>query len=678
MERTLFVVLARAQLRAMRAALFFLLSILSCSVAAAAPAPDGLTLLATGTGEVSAADGVYHPAFELWGHADGFQIVSIRFNANDTPFEIALTVSSDGGRRGSGLMTPCEDGVCPCSLEGDEDAGWIAGFCGNSAHPEHGEFSFRVQINDHPAPTQQWVTLASGPGVVVAQGETRAASFEILGDDEQAWLVRMDMQGTVFEIALVHAEVGGSQGVGQLSPCDGGDCPCTMTEIEGGIEGLCSNRAYPEHGDMRFTMGMSGQQSPPTQAVAPPTPAQALVPQPPAGESVPASVKLSLQGRPNMAPNIISLNNWVLIYLEVTTADGTAYPIQEYERNFSDNVVFDDVSGDPNDLITVVYHNFSEFGESGPGRFGRLRPTGKGVGTATLKVSFRDAPGVTAAVIATVVEVPASVSTPVPATPPPAGPKVPVSVELSLQSNTIITRTSYFQKTYNGPGKTDPAIYIYVTFSDGSRIGPHDYQQQFAGNLVFDDTSGDPNGLIEVRYWDLNEKLPPSSTPGPGRFPAQLSAPGYATGNATLKVSLRNAPGISASIPVTVVGAPAPKAAPPPPPVAQAPTPKPTPAQPQLVLLATGSGDFNDAGAEFGIWGLNGDATQIRIQSGGGNYVLQIDRNSSNSDALRGRLTPCSGDGCSCEVIEEGQNYYMGFCDAADQRSENSFSFRTN
>ena len=91
-------------------------------------------------------------------------------------------------------------------------------------------------------------------------------------------------------------------------------------------------------------------------------------------------------------------------------------------------------------------------------------------------------------------------------------------------------------------------------------------------------------------------------------------------------------PGISDSVAVTVVGAPAPSAAP-------APVAQPPAAQ-QLTLLTNGSGDFNDAGAEFGIWGLNGKASEVRIQTARGNYVFSIDENSSGV-AGRSVVAPC-------------------------------------
>lgn len=132
---------------------------------------------------------------------------------------------------------------------------------------------------------------------------------------------------------------------------------------------------------------------------------------------------------------------------------------------------------------------------------------------------------------------------------------VPVSMELSLQSG--------IQAGANGQNRipinrndpaavqgllSNPAIYVDVTFSDGTKIGPHDYQKKFADNLIFDDVSGDPNDLIQVSYWDID-----SNNPQRGKYAAQLASTGKGTGTAYLKVSLRNAPNVTASVPVTVV-----------------------------------------------------------------------------------------------------------------------------
>ena len=517
-----------------------------------APQPGKTTeLLATGSGEVSSLEGTFKTEFELYGNPVGFEVLMIGFKVKDMALEITVTDNSDGGSKGKGYLTPCEDGVCACSLSGDEATGTAEGTCDNSAHPEHGQMKFRFQIADGVPPQQQFTLLTSGPGQITGQGETRDSTFEILGDDEQARLIKIDAGGDLFEVMVDVNDTGSSEGTGQFSPCEGGNCPCNMSEVEYGIHGVCSDLANPDYGELQFSIWLNGEPESPRTAVAP------------------------LKTR-------------------------------------------------------------------------QVKPS---------EVQSRT---------------------------PQA--KVPVSMRLSLRSNTVLTRTSYFQKTYNGPGDVAPPIFIDVTFSDGSTMGPYDYHhEQFADNVIFDDVTGDPNDLINVSYWDINRKLPASDKPGPGRYASQLMAPGYGTGNATLTARLRDAPGISDSVSVTVVGAPAPSAAPAPvarPPAARRPAQQqaaqPTPVQPQLTLITSGSGDFKEVGAEFGVWGLNGKASEIRIQTGRGNYVFSIDENSSNDDKLRGRLTPCSGDGCSCEMFEEGQDYYMGFCDAADPQNQINFSIRLN
>jgi hypothetical protein len=93
-----------------------------------------------------------------------------------------------------------------------------------------------------------------------------------------------------------------------------------------------------------------------------------------------------------------------------------------------------------------------------------------------------------------------------------------------------------------------PAIYLYVTFANGSKIGPHDYQRKFADNVIFDDASGDPRDLIKVSYFDVDR-----NNPQLGKFAGQLKATGNGVGTVYLKVSFRNAPGVTASVPVEIV-----------------------------------------------------------------------------------------------------------------------------
>lgn len=133
---------------------------------------------------------------------------------------------------------------------------------------------------------------------------------------------------------------------------------------------------------------------------------------------------------------------------------------------------------------------------------------------------------------------------------------VAVSAEVSLQSS--IQAGAFGRNripiSRNDPAYTVegldivPAIYVEVTFSDGSTIGPHDYQKDYADNLIVDDVSGDPNDLIEVSWWDID-----SNNPGLGQFAAQLTSTGNGVGEAYLKISLRDAPHITASVMVEVV-----------------------------------------------------------------------------------------------------------------------------
>lgn len=133
--------------------------------------------------------------------------------------------------------------------------------------------------------------------------------------------------------------------------------------------------------------------------------------------------------------------------------------------------------------------------------------------------------------------------------------KVPTSVKLSLQCG--------IQPGANGKNRIplnrvvpaftvqhldmSPAIYLDVDFADGSKSGPHDYQKNFASNVVFDDQCFDPKDLIQVVYWDVD-----NNDPSKGKFGAQVTSTGLGVGIAYLKVSFRNAPNVIASIPVEV------------------------------------------------------------------------------------------------------------------------------
>jgi hypothetical protein len=91
------------------------------------------------------------------------------------------------------------------------------------------------------------------------------------------------------------------------------------------------------------------------------------------------------------------------------------------------------------------------------------------------------------------------------------------------------------------------AIYLDITFEDGATAGPHHYHKKFADNVIFDDVSGDPNDLIEVVYWPIDD-----NTPARGAFAAQVTSTGRGTGTAELLVSFRNAPSVVERVTVEV------------------------------------------------------------------------------------------------------------------------------
>lgn len=122
----------------------------------------------------------------------------------------------------------------------------------------------------------------------------------------------------------------------------------------------------------------------------------------------PVSAALSLQSdripisRQDRAFTVQGLDKNPAIYLVVEFSDGTSKDY-DYKKQAADNIIFDDVSGDPNDIIEVVWWDIDSNDPSKGKYAAQLTSTGKGAGTATLNVSFHDAPQVTASVRATVV-----------------------------------------------------------------------------------------------------------------------------------------------------------------------------------------------------------------------------------------------------------------------------------
>jgi len=769
--------------------------------------------LGMGAGEVSSLDGTYETEFELWGGSDGTNVKAIKFNVNDTPFHIEIVSESSDGNQAAGLLTPCEDGVCQCTLEGDEETGRAEGFCSNSRHPEYGEMGIKFQIVGGESPPQssgqenaaqvakpwvagQFTLMASAPGQVIAQGETRDATFEILGDGEQARLIRIDAGGDQFEINVDVNNTGSSEGTGQFSPCEGGNCPCNMSEIDGGIRGSCTNPARPEHGEMQFSVWLNGQPAarasqptaPPSRPVQPPPIQQKqastgsdakflndwaaearastastidifeitrIASRCPAGcedvfpdtylgffmtmprhtkgdmsfeslvsrvtsvfssmycaktEAVnrkiiarfiiddmrgtrsantlvqPSDCASSSYNRPVQAPPVprqqavvavpvaVRMYSWnealaqhpnigkvytTPIWLDVTMSDGTAYTRIEYEEKYPNNIVFDDISGDPNNLIEVYRNN--KFNQR---RW--VRPTGRGMaGIATLKVSFRNTPNVAASFRVTVDTRLAKTSDQPQFTAgqqtasqvPPAAkkPVVPIYAKLTLRSTLIINEQSYYANTYKGEGEAFTPIYLQVTFSDGTKSGL-DYHIQFPDNVVFDDWSDDKYNLIDVVHRNNDPSQPL----------ANLTSRGGGMGRATLKVSFRDAPNVIAMTPVAIIGTHASTATP--------PVARPTPAQPEPTLLGTGRGEISGADAEFSVFALGGKATQIKIDTDqNAHYFFQIDKNSLGQDELAGSLSPCRGGAWACTVFEVCTDYFIGHC---EPNNEVSFSFR--
>ena len=133
---------------------------------------------------------------------------------------------------------------------------------------------------------------------------------------------------------------------------------------------------------------------------------------------------------------------------------------------------------------------------------------------------------------------------------------MPVSAELSLQSGIQpgANGRNRIPLNRNDPAYTVqgldlyPAIYVDVNLSDGSSIGPHDYQTDFSDNLVFDDVSGDPHDLIEVVWWNKDE-----NNPSLGKYAAQLTSTGKGIGSAYLTISFKDAPGVTSTVLVEVV-----------------------------------------------------------------------------------------------------------------------------
>jgi hypothetical protein len=108
-----------------------------------------------------------------------------------------------------------------------------------------------------------------------------------------------------------------------------------------------------------------------------------------------------------------------------------------------------------------------------------------------------------------------------------------------------------------------------------------------------------------------------------------------------------------------------------------APQQQPPQQAPQMVLLGSGSGDFNNANATFQFWGQDGQPSAMRIITGGQAYDIQLNPSAASEDTVTGQMTPpCAGGACSCEFFEEGTNYYMGSCETDYSQIGSNFAFR--
>lgn len=253
---------------------------------------------------------------------------------------------------------------------------------------------------------------------------------------------------------------------------------------------------------------------------------------------VPVAAALSLQSDQiplsvnDPAYTVQGLDKNPAIYLDVDFSDGTSEDY-DYKKFSANNILFDDVSGDPNDIIQINYWDVDS-NNPGLGKYAaQLTSTGNGVGTAELFVSFRDAPYVTASVTATVVSALPQV-------------KTPVSAALALQSYALPLNRRDPAHRVSGLDLF-PAIYVTAHFGDGTSVD-HFYQKEFADNVIIDDVSGDPYDLIEIVQWPVDDNNPHGA-----QFAGQLTSTGRGAGTANLLLSFRNAPGVTASISVSVI-----------------------------------------------------------------------------------------------------------------------------
>ena len=96
--------------------------------------------------------------------------------------------------------------------------------------------------------------MATGYGKVQSSEGTFNADYELWGKSGQMALVKMKVGGKNFQIRLNSFSADKSRASGQLTPCEGGVCPCNLSANEQAkrVFGACKNNAHPEQGQMQF------------------------------------------------------------------------------------------------------------------------------------------------------------------------------------------------------------------------------------------------------------------------------------------------------------------------------------------------------------------------------------------------------------------------------------------
>jgi hypothetical protein len=92
-----------------------------------------LTLKASGNGKLTDSDGAtYAASFEMWTDDASTAFINISAPAvAQNGMRITLSGFSADGTTAKGTITPCEGGVCPCSLQVNDAQSTLSGSCTN-------------------------------------------------------------------------------------------------------------------------------------------------------------------------------------------------------------------------------------------------------------------------------------------------------------------------------------------------------------------------------------------------------------------------------------------------------------------------------------------------------------------------------------------------------------------